>query len=145
MLNKEDIKYEHDKFNFAYRVASVIYNNDKSKILLFKGKTMNYYMLPGGKVKELEKSNDAIKREISEEIGWKDLKYKVIGVGEDIIHENNKNIHEITILYETVYKNDIIILKFNGLESNWIGFEWVDIQSLDNYYIHIQNVSLLKS
>ena len=55
IIYKEDIKYQNKNFNFAFRVASVIYNNNKSKILLFKGKTMDYYMLPGGKSKRTRK------------------------------------------------------------------------------------------
>ena len=64
-----DIKYENNNFKFAYRVSAIIYNSDKTKILLFTGNDSDYYMLPGGKVKESEKSIDAIKREITEEIG----------------------------------------------------------------------------
>lgn len=50
-----DIKYKNKNFNFAYRVSAIIYNKDKSKILLFYGNNSDFYMLPGGKVKELEK------------------------------------------------------------------------------------------
>ena len=48
----EDIKYENNKFKFAYRVSAIIYNVDKTKILLFTGNDSEFYMLPGGKVKE---------------------------------------------------------------------------------------------
>ncbi|MFR8145309.1 MAG: hypothetical protein ACLU8Y_00420 [Clostridia bacterium] len=50
-----DIKYKSGNFNFAYRVSSIILNKDKTKILLFYGNDMNFYMLPGGKVKEKRK------------------------------------------------------------------------------------------
>ena len=49
-----DIRYKNKNFNFVYRVSSIIYNKDKTKILLFYGNNSDYYMLPGGKVKELE-------------------------------------------------------------------------------------------
>ena len=64
-----DIKYKNSNYNFVYRVSALIFNKEKTKILLFYGNDTNFYMLPGGKVKELEKSNEAIKREIQEEIG----------------------------------------------------------------------------
>lgn len=32
-----DIKYENNNFKFAYRVSAIIYNLDKTKILLFTG------------------------------------------------------------------------------------------------------------
>ena len=40
-----DIKYDRDIFSFAYRVSAIIYNKDKTKILLFYGNDMDYYML----------------------------------------------------------------------------------------------------
>lgn len=55
-----DIKYKNSNYNFAYRVSALIFNKEKTKILLFYGNDTNFYMLPGGEVKELEKSNEAI-------------------------------------------------------------------------------------
>ena len=96
-----DIKYKNSNYNFAYRVSALIFNKEKTKILLFYGNDTNFYMLPGGKVKELEKSNEAIKREIQEEIGWKDLKFDFIGVSEEIVKSNKANIQEITLTYKS--------------------------------------------
>lgn len=79
----EDIIYKRDKFYFIYRVSAVIFNKDKTKILLFYGNDSDYYMLPGGKVHELENSQKAIKREILEELGFKNLKFDFIGISEE--------------------------------------------------------------
>ena len=43
-----DIKYKNEKFNFAYRVSAIIYNEDETKMLLFYGDDMDFYMLPAG-------------------------------------------------------------------------------------------------
>lgn len=45
----KDVKYNDDNFFFLYRVSALIFNKDKTKILLFYGNDMDYYMLPGGK------------------------------------------------------------------------------------------------
>ena len=82
-----DIKYKNEKFNFAYRVSAIIYNEDETKMLLFYGDDMDFYMLPGGKVKEQENSVNAIKREIYEELGYENLKFKFAGVSEELIKE----------------------------------------------------------
>ena len=133
-----DIKYEKDNFSFAYRVSAIIYNKDKTKILLFRGNDTNFYMLPGGKVHELEKSEGAIKREIKEEIGFEDLEFELAGVSEEIVRA--KNIHQITFTYKTIYKNEIKEEKFKSIETDWMNFEWVDINELNNYEIHPSNV-----
>ena len=133
-----DIKYNKNNFSFAYRVSAIIYNGDKTKILLFRGNDSNFYMLPGGKVHELEKSEDAIKREIKEEIGFEDLEFEMAGVSEEIVKE--KNIHQITFTYKTIYKNEIKEEKFKSIETDWINFEWVDVNKLNNYEIHPSNI-----
>lgn len=133
-----DIKYDKDNFSFAYRVSAIIYNSDKTKILLFRGNDSNFYMLPGGKVHELEKSEDAIKREIEEEIGFEDLEFEMAGVSEEIVKE--KNIHQITFTYKTIYKDEIKEEKFKSIETDWINFEWVDVNKLNNYEIHPSNI-----
>ena len=64
-----DIRYINNDFQFLLRVSALIYNEDKSKILIFNVNGRDFYLLPGGKINELEESIDAIKREIKEEIG----------------------------------------------------------------------------
>ena len=71
-----DIILDNDK-RFIARCAAVIYNKDKTKVLMFSFK--NYYMLPGGRIEFNETSLDAIKREIKEETGY-DLKFTFLGV-----------------------------------------------------------------
>ncbi len=134
----KNIKYDKDNFSFAYRVSAIIYNRDKTKILLFCGNNRNFYMLPGGKVHELEKSEDAIRREIKEEIGFEDLEFEMAGVSEEIVKE--KNIHQITFTYKTIYKDEIKEEKFKSIETDWINFEWVDVNKLNNYEIHPSNI-----
>ena len=138
-----DIKYDKDNFSFAYRVSAIIYNKNKTKILLFRGNERNFYMLPGGKVHELEKSEDAIKREISEETGFRNLKFELVGISEEIVREKERNIHQITFTYKTIFKNDIEKEKFKSIETDWINFEWIDIKELSNYEIHPSNITKL--
>ena len=102
-----DIKYQNENFNFVYRVSAIIYNLDKSKILLFYGNDSDFYMLPGGKVKQLEDSKDAIKREIYEELGFTGIEFKYIGTSEEIVKNNNQFIQELTITYEGVYNKEV--------------------------------------
>lgn len=136
----EDIKYSEDNFFFIYRVSALIFNKDKTKILLFYGDDMDYYMLPGGKVHQLEKSKDAIKREIFEELGFKDLEFNLVGISEEIVKEEENDIQQLTLTYKAIYKDEIYKETFKSIESDWINFKWVDIKELNNYKIHPSNV-----
>ena len=135
-LNMNDIKYQNGKFNFAYRVSALIFDKEKTKILLFHGKNNNFYMLPGGKVKELEESHVAIKREIEEELGWRDLEFDFLGVSEEIIKSEDRNIHQLTLTYKSTYNDIVSNEKFESIESDWINFKWVKIAEIDKYEIH---------
>lgn len=139
----EDIKYENNKFKFAYRVSAIIYNVDKTKILLFTGNDSEFYMLPGGKVKELERSTDAIKREIKEEIGFDNLDFELAGISEEIIKNSNENIQQITLTYRCIYNSEITQETFKSIESDWINFKWIDVNEIDQYKIHPQNIKIM--
>lgn len=138
-----DIKYRNGKFNFAYRVSAIIYNADETKILLFYGDDMEFYMLPGGKVKEQEKSEDAIKREIFEELGYENLKFDFAGVSEELVVEKDNYIQEITITYRCQYIGNIEEESFKSKESDWINFKWVELNKLNEYNIHPSKITLI--
>ena len=143
-MNKiKDIKYKDGSFFFLYRVSALIFNKDKTKILLFYGNDSDYYMLPGGKVHELERSEEAIKREINEELGFKDLEFNLVGISEEIVRDKENYIQQITLTYKCIYENEIEKESFKSIESDWINFKWVDINELDNYKIHPSNVKEL--
>lgn len=136
-----DIKYRNGNFNFAYRVSAIIYNADETKILLFYGDDMDFYMLPGGKVKEQENSLNAIKREVYEELGYENLDFKFAGVSEELIFEKEEFIQEITITYKCKFNGDIKEEPFKSNESDWINFKWVEINKLNEYNIHPSKIS----
>ena len=138
-----DIKYNNDKFQFIYRTSAIIYNSDKSRILLFYGDDREYYMLPGGKVQELEQSKNAIKREIKEELGYDNLEYNLIGVSEEILEDKRLNVHQITLIYESLYNGEISDESFKSIETDWINFKWIKISELKKYKIHPKNIDIM--
>ena len=42
-----DIKHIEKDYQFLYRTSAVIFNKDKSKVLLFNVEGRKFYMLPG--------------------------------------------------------------------------------------------------
>ena len=132
----KDVKYKNDNYNFAYRVSALIFNKERTKILVFYGNDTDFYMLPGGKVKELEKSEEAIRREIEEEIGWKNLKFDFIGVSEEIVISKKENIQELTLTYMSIYNGEIVEKSFKSIESDWINFKWINVDEINKYKFH---------
>ena len=143
-----DISIDINNFNFNLRVCAIIYNKDKTKILINGMTGRNFYILPGGRVKLGEDSESAIEREIREELGWK-LKYKFKYFSENFLNSVDKNAHQICVCYETIYDGDIAD-SIKGLDSDFNTYYWMDINNINKYNIkpklsldNIDNVRLV--
>ena len=131
-----DIRYINNDFQFLLRVSALIYNEDESKILIFNINERDFYLLPGGKINELEESSEAIKREIKEELGWDNIDYKFLGICEEIVNFKGYDNHQIDLIYKGVYKEKIESFDFKGIEGDWINFKWIDVDDIDKYNIY---------
>ena len=140
-----DIKYINNNFQFIYRVSSIIYNNAKTKILLFYGNDRDFYMLPGGKVHELEDSLSAIKREIKEELDYNNLNFRLISISEEFAKAKGYSNHQINLIYECIYNGKIINESFKSKESDWINFKWVNINEIDKLNIYPKDINKIKN
>ena len=132
-----DVRYEKEKYQFLYRVSVLIVNKDQTKCLLFHVVDRKVYMLIGGKVRELETSLEAIKREVKEELGWENLEYQFLGLSEEFIKENNQDVQFINVMYKAIYNEEIKEEEFHGLEGDWAIYKWININDLDNYLLHM--------
>lgn len=136
----KDIRYKENNYQFHYRTSAIIYNKDKTKILLFKSSNRDFYMLLGGKVNELESSEDALKREVQEETG---LKINIIDFkcfSECVVTDKEMTYQQVEAIYEASYNDEINNDEFNGLEGNWILFKWFNINNLDNILIEPKGI-----
>lgn len=136
----KDIRYKENNYQFHYRTSAIIYNKDKTKILLFKSSNRDFYMLPGGKVNELESSEDALKREVQEETG---LKINIIDFkcfSECVVTDKEMTYQQVEAIYEASYNDEINNDEFNGLEGNWILFKWFNINNWDNILIEPKGI-----
>lgn len=136
----KDIRYKENNYQFHYRTSAIIYNKNKTKILLFKSSNREFYMLPGGKVNELESSEDALKREVQEETG---LEINIIDFkcfSECVVTDKEMTYQQVEAIYEASYNDEINNDEFNGLEGNWILFKWFDINNLDNILIEPKGI-----
>ena len=131
-----NINFETNDFVFNARVSAIIYNSDKTKVLLFKVEDgRDYYMLPGGRIELFEDSETAIKREIYEELGYK-LDFNLCSIQENFVIKDNKKIMQYCFCYKAIYEAEIKenILKCKDNDSQ--RFYWIDINELVNYKIY---------
>ncbi|MCI6265999.1 MAG: NUDIX domain-containing protein [Erysipelotrichaceae bacterium] len=126
-----DLTYKIDNHSFHARVSAIIYNRDKSKVLLFKVNGRDYYLLPGGKIRFNEDSLTAIKREIREEIGY-DLEYTLCSIEENFLKREEENIMQYCFCYKAIYDGKIEKDNFNCLDHDGQTFHWINISEIDN-------------
>lgn len=130
-----DIKLENDDYKFILRSSAIIYNKDKTKVLLFKVKDKDFYTLPGGKIKQSETSIDAINREIKEEIEFENIDFEFYNINESIINQNNIVYQQVELIYKGIYMGEIDNNIVNSLEGDWCYFEWIDKNEIKNMEI----------
>lgn len=126
------ITIKEDGIRFGVRVGAIIYNEDKTRILLEKQKE-NLYLFPGGRIDVFENSDNAIKRELKEELNLK-AKLRLKYVAEMFLKIPNGKYHEIGFYYLTSINENEIPNNFKSLDSNGI-FEWIPISNLNDYNI----------
>ena len=131
-----DITYQKDDYQFILRTSIIIFNKNMNKILLFKVNDNFFYMLIGGKIRELETTTDAVKREIKEEIGLNVNNIEFVCLSEEFVNAKGFKNHQINVIYKGNYNEEIKENKFIGQEGDWCYYEWVEIDKIDNYEIY---------
>ena len=120
------ITMQEEGTRFGARVGAIIYNEDKTKILI-ENQHDKRYMFPGGRIDVHEDSKTSIERELIEELN---LKYIV----EMFIKSPKTKYHEIGFYFVTKINEDLIENNFKSLDGNSY-FIWVPIKDLDKYHM----------
>ena len=113
-----DLSFKTVEGRFNYRVAGLIIND--GKILIMKDERSPYYYVPGGRVSLHEKSEDAIHREIKEELSTEISVDRLLWVKENFFEEevSKERFHEICFFYLLSLKNKDLLSKGNPFMEN---------------------------
>ncbi len=135
-----DISYQIEDQKFNYRVAGVLLYG--GKILTMQDERSPYYYLPGGRVKLGETAEQAILREVREELGievkidrplWLNQSFFV----EDVDH---LHYHELCLYFLLDFTGTDLLghgMKFRGAETHHRQvFEWLDFSCLKDAYFY---------
>ena len=123
------ISIKEDNTRFSARAGAIIYNEDRSKVLLEnQGK---FYRFPGGRIDFGENSKTAILRELKEELGI-DIKLNLKYIAEMVLNISTIRYHEIGFYFMTFISEKMISNNFDSLDDD-NHFEWVNVSELDKY------------
>lgn len=67
-----------------------------------------------------ETSQDALKRELNEELGMTIRRQVLIGVAENIYHDGRKKRHEVNLVYSVSLSSYQVKSMEDGLEFSWV-------------------------
>ena len=132
-----DIKFEVDGFSFNVRSSCIIKDKMHKKVLLTNMRAITdheAFLLPGGRLNLLENSQDAIKKEIQEELGIM-LEYRLVSIEENIVEKNK--FHMLEFVYYAEIEDFSIIKTF---DDGWDKFKVFDIKNIDNVDIRPKSI-----
>lgn len=123
----------NDNTRLNIRVGAFIYDLSKNYVLIHKKINNDYWMLPGGRLEFYESTDEAIKREIHEEVGY-NLDFNLVMILENFYTTNNIQVHELDFNFLGIY-NKVIKEEFTfyGLEGEYMIFRWVHKNNINNY------------
>ena len=135
-----DIKFEKDDYKFNVRSSCIIKDKKHEKVILTYMRAIKdhkAFLLPGGRLEILENSEEAILKEIKEELGLI-LDYKLVAIEENIVTDTK--FHMIEFVFYAEIENFEML---TNLDDGWDKFEIVEIKDIDNYDIRPKSVKNL--
>ena len=127
-----DLSIIIDGVKFNFRVGLLV--KMKKQVLVECNQDYDFVVLPGGRVKTLESSEDALIREINEEmkIDLTNYKLEFIGADENFFELDNIKYHELYFMYkiEIDENNEDFKDGMINYDSKVNYYKWVDILDL---------------
>ncbi len=130
-----DITLTQGSEGFSYRVAGLFLSGERvllSRLIGYRDWTA--WGLPGGRVVLMENSEDAIRREMKEEVGADVTVDRLLWISESFYRDADGATHELCLYYLLSFANDPRFeqaLEFHGYDDGYkIVFKWFDIRRL---------------
>ena len=135
-----DITFRTPEGRFNYRVCAVII--DGERLLAMKDERSPYYYLPGGRVSLHETAEDAVLREVREELGIDARIDRPLWLNQSIFTEDvtGERFHEICVYYlMDMTKTDLLTRgnRFDGAElCHRQRFTWLSFEEVEKAYLY---------
>lgn len=135
-----DITFKTENGRFNYRVCAVIINDHK--LLAMRDENSPYYYLPGGRVNLHETAENAVLREVKEELEIDAKIIRPLWVNQGFFTEDvtGEQFHELCIYFlMDISQTDILNQgdKFRMYEGNHVhDYEWLAFERLEKEYLY---------
>jgi len=130
-MEKRDVNFTFDNDRFNYRVGILIFCGNK--VLISKFESVNFYNIMGGRVKLGENTQDAVKRELKEELDYDlNVPIELKIVSEDFFNWMDKYVQELTFVYKLELSEEYFekFKNFNVIDSKDERVNWFDKDQL---------------
>ena len=138
-----DLKIKTEAEEFHVRTCGII--KRENKFLIMRVNKTDYYHIPGGHIEIGEDSEQAVVRELKEEIGCDVDKTKLFAIQENFWVVNNKKCHGIEFYYIIKPKQQLEMLDYEKIEidkgkENLLEFKWVTSEELKDIDLRPINI-----
>lgn len=139
-MSGTDISFRTPEGRFNYRVCAVIVHKDR--LLVMKDSRSPYYYLPGGRVSLHETAEDAILRELREELELEAVIVRPLWFNQSFFTEDvsSEKFHEICIYYLIDAEKTNLYDRgdsFCGREQHHgHRFEWLGFDEVEQAYLY---------
>lgn len=139
-MQKVDITFKTNEGIFNYRVCAVII--DRDRLLAMMDERSPYYYLPGGRVQMHESADEALRREVREELGVEARIIRPLWLNQGFFVEDvsGQRYHELCLYYLVDVSNTD--LKEKGREfilqegCRKHTFRWLSFEQVESEYLY---------
>lgn len=135
-----DITFKTEEGIFNYRVCAIIVND--GKILAMKDERSPYYYLPGGRVHMNETAENAVIRELKEELDIEAEIIRPLWLSQSYFDEDvtKQKFHELCLYFLVDISKTGLLQKGDGFtlteRHHTHNFKWIKFECLENEYIY---------
>ena len=126
-----DAVFKTNQGVFNFRTAGIWIKNNH--VLLHKIVGDDFWALPGGRVKIMEESQNAVQREMKEELDVQVKVERLLWTVENFFTYNSKNFHELGFYYliSSAEQYEIQAQEFFGIEGEKFIYKWMPLNELE--------------
>ncbi len=138
-----DLKIKTDEQEFHGRACGII--QQENMFLIMRVNKTPYYHIPGGHIEIGESSEQAVVREIKEEIGCDVQETNLFAIQENFWIRDNKKCHGIEFYYIIKLKKQLQMKDHERIENDkgeekLLEFKWVTLEELKDIDLRPNNI-----